>query len=178
MYDWRNNQYQKYEKELRRAAMYLFTASEVVEFAERIHENGANFYRYAVQLVHNEEAKELFAELAEEELKYEKTLEKIFAGIEESILEETYVGEHAQYIRNYIDNNIVFTQQVINADMALVKDACSAIDFAVRRELNSISFYESIKYLVPESQHEVINHLIAEEKDHFVQLTNLKKSLR
>ena len=50
--------------------MNLFTASEIVEFAERIHENGANFYRYAVQLVKNETAKKLFAELAEEELKY------------------------------------------------------------------------------------------------------------
>jgi rubrerythrin len=67
--------------------MNLFTASEIVEFAERIHENGANFYRYAVQLVKNETAKKLFAELAEEELKYVKTLEKIFASIvnEESI---------------------------------------------------------------------------------------------
>ena len=46
--------------------MNLFTASEVVEFAERIHENGANFYRYAIQLVQNQEAKDLFAELAEE----------------------------------------------------------------------------------------------------------------
>ncbi len=79
--------------------MNIFTASEVVEFAERIHENGANFYRYAIQLVQNQEAKDLFAELSEEELKYHKTLEKIFAGIEKSIPEETYVGEYAQYLR-------------------------------------------------------------------------------
>lgn len=72
--------------------MDVFTASEIVEFAEQIHENGANFYRYAVQLVTNQEAKDLFAELAEEEMKYEKTLEKIFADIEKSIPEETYVG--------------------------------------------------------------------------------------
>ncbi|HOX11157.1 MAG TPA: hypothetical protein PK333_04170, partial [Candidatus Moranbacteria bacterium] len=93
--------------------MNLFTASEIIEFAERIHENGANFYRYAVQIVKEEAAKELFAELAEEELKYEKELGKIFADIidDESIPAETYVGEHAQYLRNYIDNNIVFTQQ-------------------------------------------------------------------
>lgn len=157
--------------------MNIFTASEVVEFAERIHENGANFYRYAIQLVQNQEAKELFAELAEEELKYHKTLEKIFAGIEKSIPEETYVGEYAQYLRNYIDNNIVFTQQAINDDLAAVKDACSAIDFAARRELDSISYYESIKRLVPKIQHEAIDYLIAEERDHFVRLTNLKKCM-
>jgi len=156
--------------------MNLFTASEIVEFAERIHENGANFYRYAVQLVKNETAKKLFAELAEEELKYVKTLEKIFASIvnEESIPEETYVGDHAQYLRNYIDNNIVFTQQSIQADLASVKNLSSAIEFAARRELNSISYYENIKPFVPKAQHEAIDRLIDLEKSHYVQLTNLK----
>ena len=155
--------------------MNLFTASEIVEFAERIHENGANFYRYAIQLVQNQEAKDLFAELAEEERKYHKTLEKIFAGIEKSIPEETYVGEYAQYLRNYIDNNIVFTQQTIQADLASVKDLSSAIEFAARRELNSISYYENIKPFVPKAQHEAVDRLIALEKGHYVQLTNLKK---
>ncbi|MGD0277422.1 MAG: ferritin family protein [Syntrophales bacterium] len=157
--------------------MSVFTASEVVEFAERIHENGENFYRYAIQLVQNQEAKDLFAKLAEEELKYGETLEKIFANIEKFIPEETYIGEYAQYLRNYIDNNIVFTQQAINADLAAVKDACSAIDFAARRELDSISYYESIKRLVPKNQYKAIDYLIAEEMDHFVQLTNLKKCI-
>ncbi|HOX16601.1 MAG TPA: hypothetical protein PLP18_10790 [Smithellaceae bacterium] len=111
-----------------------------------------------------------------ETLIYE-TLEKIFAGIEKSIPEETYVGEYAQYLRNYIDNNIVFTQQAINDDLAAVKDACSAIDFAARRELDSISYYENIKRLVPKTQHEAIDCLIDTEMDHFVRLTNLKKCM-
>jgi len=167
----------KHEAYLRRIAMYLFTASEVIEFAERIHENGANFYRYAVQLVKDQEAKDLFAELAEEELKYEKTLDKIFADIEKSIPEETYVGEYAQYLRNYIDNNIVFTQDAVKADLESVKDACSALGFAARRELDSISYYESIKRLVPKEQHEAIDYLINKEREHFVQLTNLRRCM-
>jgi rubrerythrin len=155
--------------------MNIFTASEVIEFAKRIHENGANFYRYATQLVKNEEAKQLFSELAEEESKYNKEIEKIFADIEKYATPETYVGEYAQYLRNYIDNNIVFTQEAMNADLAAVKDACSAIDFAARRELDSICYYESIKKIVLKAQHKNINQLIAEERSHFVKLTNLRK---
>lgn len=155
--------------------MNVFTAGEVVEFAERIHENGANFYRYASQLVRNEDAKKLFSDLAEEELKYEDTLEKIFAGIEKHIPQESYAGEYANYLRNYIDNNVVFTEEAIKADLEAVKDASSAIDFAARRELDSISFYESIKRLVPEAQHKAVDRLIADERDHFVRLTNMKK---
>ena len=155
--------------------MYLFSASEVVEFAERIHENGANFYRYAIQLVKDQDAKDLFAELAHEEEKYEKTLDKIFAGMEKSIPEETYAGEYAQYLRNYIDNNIVFTQEAVNRDLESVKDACSALELAARRELDSITFYESIRRIIPKDQHEAINNLIAKEREHYVQLTNLRQ---
>jgi rubrerythrin len=157
--------------------MNIFTASEIVEFAERIHENGANFYQYAIQLVKNQEAKDLFVQLAEEELAYKRTLEQIFAGMEKYMPPETYTGEYAQYLRNYIDNNIVFTREAIDSDLAAVKDACSAIDFAARRELDSICYYESIKRIVPESQHMAIDNLITEERSHFVKLTNLKKCI-
>jgi len=155
--------------------MNIFSASEVVEFAERIHENGLHFYEYAVQLVKNQEAKDLFNELAEEEQKYVRTLEKIFADMEKYIPQETYKGEYAQYLRNYIDNSIVFTKEVVDAELGKVKDACSVIDFAARRELDSIHYYQEIKSLVPKEQHKEIDNLIAEERKHYVKLTNLKQ---
>lgn len=157
--------------------MQIFTASEVIDFAERIHENGANFYQYAIQLVKNQEAKELFAELAEEERAHQKVVEKIFAGLEKNIPAETYTGEYAQYLRNYIDNNIIFTKEVMDQGIAAVKDACSAIDFAAKRELDSIHYYQEIKALVPQAQHAIIDHLIAVERDHFVKLTSLRQCL-
>jgi rubrerythrin len=157
--------------------MNAFTASEIVAFASRIHENGAHFYKYAIQLVKDEEAKDLFYELADEELKYKQNLDKIFAGMEPYIPQENYTGEYAQYMRDYIDNNIVFTKEAIDADLASVKDACTAIDFAAQRELDSIHYYENIKRLVPESRHEAIDDLIAEEKKHYTQLTSLRNCM-
>ncbi|MDD5723654.1 MAG: ferritin family protein [Syntrophales bacterium] len=157
--------------------MDIFHASEIVEFAVRIHDNGAHFYEYAIQLVDNEEAKGLFAELAEEERMHKKSLEKIFARMEKYLPPETYTGEYVQYLRNYIDNNIVFTKEAIDADLATVKNACSAIDFAARRELDSICYYESIKSIVPEAEHKVVDNIIAGERNHFVKLTNLRKCI-
>jgi len=157
--------------------MNAFTASEIVAFAARIHENGAHFYKYAIQLVPNEDAKDLFFELADEEMKQKENLDKIFAGMEQYVPPESYSGEYAQYLRSYIDNNIVFTKRAIDADLAAVKDACSAIDFAVRRELDSIHYYESIRRLVPESRHQAIDDLISEERKHYVQLTNLRNCI-
>jgi rubrerythrin len=47
--------------------MRVFEASDIVEIAIRIEENGANFYKFAEQLAKQEEAKILFAQLAVEE---------------------------------------------------------------------------------------------------------------
>lgn len=155
--------------------MKIFTASDIVEFAERIHENGASFYQYAIQLVNNQGAKDLFAELAEEERQHQKYLEKVFAGMEKNIPMETYTGEYAQYLRNYIDNNIIFTKDALDRGMGEVKDACSAIDFAIQRELDSICYYQGIKELVPQEQHDMIDNLIAEERKHFIKLSDLRR---
>ena len=157
--------------------MNIFTAGEINEFAIRIHDNGVHFYKYAIQLVKNQEAKDLFSELAEEERKHKESLERIFAGMEKHIPPETYSGEYARYLRNYIDNNIVFTKGAIDAELAAVKDACSAIEFAARRELDSICYYESVKHIVPQPQHAAIDKLISEERGHFVRLTNLRKCI-
>ena len=43
--------------------MSVFNGSDIVEFAVRIEENGENFYRFAVQLAKDEEAKQIFLNL-------------------------------------------------------------------------------------------------------------------
>ena len=41
--------------------MGVFAASDIVEVAIRIEENGVNFYKFAEQITKQQEAKELFA---------------------------------------------------------------------------------------------------------------------
>jgi rubrerythrin len=59
--------------------------------------------------------------------------------------------------------------------LAQVKDACSAIDFALQMKQDSINYYQSVKDLVPKMQHDLIDKLIVEERNHFVKLANLRK---
>ena len=62
--------------------MAVFDANDIVEAAVRIEENGANFYRYAVQLAATEEVKTLFQMLAAQEVKHQETFAKILAGMD------------------------------------------------------------------------------------------------
>ncbi len=155
--------------------MQVFKASDIVEIAVRIEENGVNFYRFAEQLAKQEEAKKLFASLAEAEVAHKRTFEGIFAKMDKSTPPESYQGEYAAYLRAYVDNNIIFTKEVMDKELAKVKDTIAAFDFAIKRELDSILYYHEIKRLVSESQHATIEEIIEEERKHFSLLTDMKK---
>jgi rubrerythrin len=157
--------------------MSVFAASDIVEVAIRIEENGVNFYKFAEQIAKQEEAKKLFAGLAEAEVAHKKTFEKIFANMEKINPPESYEGEYNAYLRSYVDNNIIFTKEVMDKELSKVKDTISALDFAIKRELDSILYYHEIKKLLPASQYEVIEQVIEEERKHFMALTEMKKCL-
>jgi rubrerythrin len=155
--------------------MSVFAASDIVEVAIRIEENGINFYKFAEQIAKQEEAKKLFAQLAQAEVEHKKTFEKIFANMEKNNPPESYEGEYGAYLRSYVDNNLIFTKEVMDKQLAKVKDTSAALDFAIQRELDSILYYHEIKKLVPATQHEAIEKIIEEERKHFLSLTAMKK---
>jgi len=157
--------------------MGVFTASDIVEVAIRIEENGINFYKFAEQIAKQQEAKELFAHLAKEEANHKKIFEGIFAKMEKYNPPESYAGEYSEYLRSYVDNNIIFTKEAMDKELSRVTDTIAAFDFAIRRELDSILYYHEIKKLVPSAQHDTIEQIIEEERKHYKILTELKKRI-
>ena len=153
----------------------MFEASDIVEIAVRIEENGSNFYKYAEQIAKQEEAKNLFSQLAAEEIAHKKIFESLFAQIEKYNPPENYAGEYDAYLRDYVDNNIIFTKEVMDKELSQIKDTVAAIDFAIKREMDSILYYHEIKRFVPVTQHLIIDQIIDEERKHFSQLSEAKK---
>jgi rubrerythrin len=155
--------------------MSTFTASDIVEFAIRIEENGAHFYRFAVQIAKNEDTKNLFEKLADAELHHKKTFERILAAMDKTAPPEGYAGEYAAYLHNYVDNAIIFKKEVLDQGLTKVKDSLSALDFALQREMDSILYYHEIKGLVPAHEHGTIDKIIEEERRHVDMLSAMKK---
>lgn len=155
--------------------MQVFEASDIVEIAIRIEENGINFYKFAEQIAKQEEAKKLFSHLAVEEMNHKRIFEGIFAKMEKSNPAESYQGEYSAYLRAYVDNNIIFTKEAMDKELSKVTDTIAAFDFAIKRELDSILYYHEIKKLVPATQHETLEQIIEEERKHFSILTEMKK---
>ncbi|MBN2437868.1 MAG: ferritin family protein [Deltaproteobacteria bacterium] len=157
--------------------MAVFDADDIVEVAVRIEENGANFYRYAVQLAAREEVKILFQLLAAQEVKHRETFAKMLAGMERNAIPEGYDGEYAAYLHSYVDNHLIFTAEAFAAELAKLRDEASALDFAIQRELDSIHYYREMRELLPADRRDTIERIIDEEKEHFIRLSTMKKRL-
>lgn len=151
-----------------------FEAGDILEIAMRIEENGSNFYRYAVQLAHEEDTKKLFEHLAKEEENHKAVFKGMLSTLEVHDLPESYPGEYASYLHNYADNNLIFTKETMDRELAGITDTLSAIDFAIRRELDSILYYHEIKGFVSKDQHSAIDEIINEERKHFNLLSKLR----
>ncbi|KPL14441.1 hypothetical protein AMJ74_03385 [candidate division WOR_3 bacterium SM1_77] len=150
--------------------MSVFEPSEVFQFAIRIEEGGEKFYREMAEKLQDAEVKSLFSALADEEVRHKKTYQGMVSKIEEYEPFESYPGEYFSYLRAYADN-IIFTPKRMEQEMGKIKDASSALKFAIDRELDSILYYQEIKNLIPQNQRGLIDNIIEEERRHFVKLT-------
>jgi len=153
----------------------FFDISEIYQFAISIEENGERFYREVSGKFSDERIKEIFNFLADEEVKHKET----FKGLLEKILEykpaETYPGEYFAYLKAYAQE-LIFPVQVEKEieEKMTVKEV---LDFAIRRELDSILYYTEVKNVIPETQHTQLDKIIEQERQHFIKLSNLKKEL-
>ena len=155
--------------------MDIFRADEIFQFAVRIEENGVKFYQHAAQVTKDEGAKALFLKLADDEMKHRKMFEYYLARMESVEPPERYPGEYIDYVKNYIDDKIVFTQAAEKALPTNILDTLSALEFAMQRELDSILYYHEVKRFVSSKQHEDIDKIIQEEWRHYTKLSELKK---
>ncbi|MEN6466072.1 MAG: ferritin family protein [Syntrophaceae bacterium] len=158
--------------------MNIFDPADVVNFAIRIEENGERFYRYAAMISDDEETRYLFNFLADEEIKHKVYFQSVLSRLDMTgrFSFESYQGEYMQYVQNYLDRKIIFNKRA-EQDFSGIKDIMSALNFAIDRESDSILYYSEIKNLVPKAQHSKIDHIIEEERKHFLKLSNFKKEI-
>jgi rubrerythrin len=157
--------------------MSLLTTGEVVQFAVRIEENGYNFYKSFAGTFKDEHERSLFNLLAEEELKHLNVFKKMLGDVGASKPRLNYPDEYSAYLQAYADN-LIFTESSLKKEIDKIKNARTALDFGIRRELDSILYYQEIKAFVPKSDADLIDKVISEERMHFLKLSGMKKDLR
>ena len=156
--------------------MKIFDISEVFQLAIRVEENGEKFYRAVAEKTENAKIKETFTYLADTEVTHKKMFEDMLLTMEKYEPTESYPGEYFEYLRAYADG-VIFKEGKLAQEISNVQDVKSAIDFALRRELESIFYYQEMKRFVPKYQHHLLGKIIDEERKHFVDLSRLKENI-
>ncbi len=156
--------------------MKIFSPSEVLEFAVTLEENGKKFYEHAADISEDAGTKDTFKFLADEETGHKRTFKEMLSKITDYAPIENYPEDYFDYLKAYVDNTI-FSKQVFQEKITGVKDALSAIDFALQAEKDSIIYYQELKKFVSESQHDIIEDIIDEERAHYSKLSDLKEKI-
>ena len=154
--------------------MNEFNISEIFQFAIKIEENGEKFYKELSEKLEDKDTKELFAYLADEEIKHKRTFEVLLSKFQKYESPETYPSEYFTYLQAYA-NNIVFDVEKLENEISQINNAMDAISFAIKMEADSVLYYLQIKDLIPKDQHKLIDNIVEEERKHYVNLTEIKK---
>jgi len=156
-----------------------FNADEVFEMAEQIERNGVKFYRDAAEKF--PQVGELFNDLAEMEVKHEKTFAEMRKGLSGTQAEPIVFdpdGEAQMYLQVMADNHVFDPKADITAQLAGKDTPEAVLDMAIGLERDSIAFYVGIKEAVSRrAGKDKIDDIIKEEVGHVAILKRKLDSL-
>jgi len=155
----------------------LFSGRELVNIGIGIEKNGAAFYGTLADCARQAAVKGLYKQLADKEKEHIQVFEKMLGSVGDYQPPETFTEEYEAYMKALVDS-LVFTDEKQACDLAKgMQGDAEAIRTALLAEKDSILFYLEMRELVRTSDRHVVDRLIAEEKAHVRELTQLEKSL-
>ena len=148
---------------------YDFNANEILQMAEQLEKNGADFYRKSIEKIQDPAGKELLLSLAEMEDQHEKTFADLRSKLTTGEKAQTVFdpeGETVRYLKALADSKVFFEKTIDTDSMeGILKEAITA-------EKDSILFYLGLKDAVPEALgKDKIDAVIKEEMSHINLLT-------
>jgi len=154
-----------------------FSGSELVNIAIGIERRGVIFYDIRTKSTKNVTARDVFQHLANMEREHIQIFQNMLTEAEKYQIPETYAEEYAAYLQALVDN-AVFTDDFITSEMVTKAGSdIRAIELGIRAEKDSILFYYGMKEITPQRAQATVSKILAEEKTHLRQLSELKRKL-
>lgn len=154
-----------------------FSGSELINIAIGIEGRGIVFYDVMAKSTQNEAAREVFNYLADMERNHIDTFKDMLEGADKFQIPADESGQYTAYLRALVDS-AVFSDDMVTSEMAAQAESdTAALELAIRAEKDSILFYYEMKEVIPQRAQATVNKIIAEEKSHLRQLSELKKKL-
>jgi len=155
----------------------VFSGGDLINIAIDIERRGIMFYDIMAKSTDNEDARAVFEELAEMEREHIKIFEDMLGEADKHQSREASSTGYSEYLQALLDD-AVFTDDMITSEMATQADSdIKALELGMRAEKDSILFYYEMKDIMPRRTVPIIDRIIAEEKTHLQQLSEIKKKL-
>jgi len=154
-----------------------FSVSELINTAIGIERRGIIFYDIMAKSTDDAIAKDVFQGLADMERGHIQIFQDMLGEADKYPPSETSSEEYAGYLQALIDS-AVFTDDMITSEMATQADSdIEAVELGISAEKDSILFYYEMRDIMPRRVLPTIDRIIAEEKSHLQQLSEIKKKL-
>jgi len=154
-----------------------FSGSELINIAIGIERRGIAFYDIMVRSTQNATARDVFQYLADMERQHIRVFQDMLGEADKYQMPETQAGEYAAYLQALVDSS-VFTDDMVTSEMATQASSdIEAMELAIGAEKDSILFYYEMRDIMPQRARPTVNKIIAEEKSHLRQLSELKRKL-
>jgi len=154
-----------------------FSGSELINIAIGIERRGIAFYDIMARSTQNATARDAFQYLTGMERQHIQIFQDMLGEADKYQIPDTYAGEYTAYLRALVDS-AVFTDDFVTSEVATrMGSDIEAVELAISAEKDSILFYYEMKDIMPQRAQPTVNKIIAEEKSHLRQLSELKKKL-
>jgi len=154
-----------------------FSGSELINIAIGIERRGIAFYDIMARSTQNATARDAFQYLTGMERQHIQIFQDMLGEADKYQIPDTYAGEYTAYLRALVDS-AVFTDDFVTSEVATrMGSDIEAVELAISAEKDSILFYYEMKDIMPRRAQPTVNKIIAEEKSHLRQLSELKKKL-
>ncbi len=155
----------------------VFSGGELINIAIGIERRGIAFYDIMTRSTGNAASREVFQYLADMEREHMQIFQGMLAEADRYQIPDTYAQEYASYLKALVDS-AVFSDDMVTSEMAThVHSDIEALELAIGAEKDSILFYYEMSEIVPRQAQTMVNRIIAEEKSHLKQLSELKSKI-
>ena len=157
--------------------LFAFNAQEVFQIAIEIEENGKAFYEKAQGRVEDAEVREIFKDLALQEVQHKKRFEELKAKLPPEAVSPTVQdpeNELGLYIRMMADEHVFSSAEDVDARLAEIRNSEDALKLAIQFEKDSVIFFLSMQDMTEEGRgRDQIGILVREEQEHLRRLSLL-----
>jgi rubrerythrin len=154
-----------------------FYGNELINIAIGIERRGIAFYDVLARSTKSVKAREIFQYLVGMERDHIRIFQGMLDEADKYEVPEAYAGEYGAYLQALVDS-AVFTDDMVTSELATKSESdLAAVELGIGAEKDSILFYYEMREIVPKPARSKIDKIIAEEKLHLRQLTELKKIL-